>query len=84
MLVYPAQYESVALRGVFRVQSRPLRPDDETRLFDRYRRLPPLGLYRRLSAIPRPDPIYAGYLADVAHVSRRDRADRLKDTRSYV
>jgi RimJ/RimL family protein N-acetyltransferase len=67
---YPGQYESDAvLSDGSRIHLRPIRPDDATRLLDLYHRLSPRSLYHRFFTIPRPDPVYAKYLADVDYIN---------------
>jgi hypothetical protein len=67
---YPAQYESEAvLSDGSRIHLRPIRPDDATRLLDLYHRLSPRSLYHRFFTIPRPDQVYARYLADVDYIN---------------
>lgn len=67
---YPGQYESDAvLSDGSRIYLRPIRPDDATRLLDLYHRLSPRSLYHRFFTIPRPDPVYAKYLADVDYIN---------------
>ncbi len=44
---------------------RPIQPSDDTKLLDLYYRLSPQSLYNRFFTIPKPDPDYAAYLANV-------------------
>lgn len=67
---YPAHYESdVLLRDGSLIHLRPIRSNDATKLLDLYCRLSPRSLYHRFFTIPRPDPVYADYLADVDYVN---------------
>jgi GNAT superfamily N-acetyltransferase len=70
MAKYPAHYESdVVLGDGSQIHLRPIRPKDATGLLDLYRRLSPRSLYHRFFTIPRPDPVYADYLADVDYLN---------------
>lgn len=63
---YPAHYESdVVLRDGSTIHLRPIRPDDATKLLDLYHRLSRRSLYDRFFTVPRADPVYAAYLANV-------------------
>jgi RimJ/RimL family protein N-acetyltransferase len=67
---YPAHYESdVVLRDGSMIHLRPIRADDATKLLDLYHRLSPTSLYQRFFIVPRPDPVYAAYLADVDYLN---------------
>lgn len=61
-----ARYQSrVVLRDGARLALRAIMPEDALKLLDLYNRLSPRSLYQRFFTIPKPDPIYAAYLADV-------------------
>ena len=61
-----ASYQSrLALRDGVALQLRAITPDDAAKLLDLYNRLSPRSLYHRFFTIPKPDPAYAAYLADV-------------------
>jgi len=63
---YPAHYESDAvLRDGSKIHLRPIRTDDAAKLLDLYHMLSARSLYHRFFTVPRPDPAYARYLADV-------------------
>lgn len=55
----------VKLRDGSRLSLRPIKPDDDVKLLDLYQRLSPTSLYYRFFTVPKPDPHYAKYLADV-------------------
>ncbi|MEW6131139.1 MAG: GNAT family N-acetyltransferase [Acidobacteriota bacterium] len=57
--------DNVKLRDGSRLSLRPIKPDDDVKLLDLYRRLSPTSLYHRFFTVPKPDPNYAKYLADV-------------------
>lgn len=70
MPAYRGQYESdPALRDGSRIHLRPMQPDGATRLLDLFHRLSPRGLYRFFT-VPRLDPVYARYLADIDYINR--------------
>ena len=70
MADYPTHYETdVVLRDGSTVHLRPIRSDDAARLLDLYHRLSARSLYHRFFIVPKPDPVYARYLADVDYLN---------------
>src|SRR5690242_5968177 len=53
------------LRNGSKLHLRPIQPSDDIKLLDLYERLSTRSLYHRFFTIPKPDPTYAAYLADV-------------------
>lgn len=61
-----ARYQSrVQLRDGAVLRLRAIIPEDADKLLDLYHRLSPRSLYQRFFTIPKPDPAYAAYLANV-------------------
>ena len=61
-----AQYKfTVILRDGSTMRVRPIRPEDDVKLLDLYRRLSPQSLYNRFLIVPDPDPSKAAYLTHV-------------------
>jgi RimJ/RimL family protein N-acetyltransferase len=61
-----ARYKfTVILRDGSTMRVRPIRPDDDVKLLDLYRRLSARSLYNRFLTVPDPDPSKAAYLAHV-------------------
>ncbi len=55
----------IKLRDGSTLHLRPIQPDDDVNLLDLYNRLSPKSLYHRFFTVPKPDPNYARYLANV-------------------
>jgi len=53
------------LRDGSSMRVRPIRPDDDIKLLDLYRRLSPQSLYNRFLTVPEPDPSKVAYLTRV-------------------
>ena len=56
---------NLILRDGSTMRVRPIRPDDDIKLLDLYRRLSHQSLYNRFLTVPYPDPSKAAYLAHV-------------------
>lgn len=57
--------QDIVLRNCSTLRLRPIQPDDDKKLLDLYERLSARSLYNRFFTVPKPDPTYAAYLANV-------------------
>ena len=64
-LNFACDQSRLVLRDGIALKVRAITPEDAAKLLDLYHRLSPRSLYHRFFTIPKPDPAYAAYLADV-------------------
>src|SRR5262245_20025684 len=60
-----SNHHQLLLRNGSTLRLRPIQPDDDKNLLDLYERLSARRLYNRFFTVPKPDPTYAAYLANV-------------------